>query len=75
VALVGHATGEWEEGGEGVQGGGRGHGYRKFQELGDERGEAYKRAQLYMYIYCRLYKRRSTLHIRMDWGYTILYPI
>ncbi len=28
---VGHATGEWEEGGEGVQGGGRGK--RKIQEL------------------------------------------
>ncbi len=47
MALVGHATGEWEEGGEGVQGGGRGK--RKIQELaGRERwGEAYKRAQQY----------------------------
>ncbi len=45
MALVGHATGEWEEGGEGVQGGGRGN--RKIQELacGEEVGEAYKRAR------------------------------
>ncbi len=31
MALVGHATGEWEKGGEGVQGGRRGK--RKIQEL------------------------------------------
>ncbi len=31
MALVGHATGEWEEGGEGVHGGGRGK--KKIQEL------------------------------------------
>jgi hypothetical protein len=46
VGRVGHATGEWEEGGEGVQGGGRGK--RKIQELaGRERGggKAYKRAR------------------------------
>ncbi len=44
MALVGHATEEWEEGGEGVQGGGRGK--RKIQELAGRerggRGKAYK---------------------------------
>ncbi len=39
VALVGHATGEWEEGGEGVQAAqGGGQGERKFRNLQVGRG-------------------------------------
>jgi hypothetical protein len=79
VALIGHATGEWEEGGEGVQGGGEVR--EKFRNLQVARGgRRLTRGHDNEYTYtqymggnvqyiCRLPGRRSTPH--MEWGYTL----